>query len=55
MKINWEWSGKRATRLGFLLLVGADIYYLYPDAFIYIIGVIIISLGFKRQIKRADR
>ncbi|MHA8635071.1 hypothetical protein ACYA9B_06910, partial [Klebsiella pneumoniae] len=54
MKINWEWSGKRATRLGFLLLVGADIYYLYPDAFIYIIGVIIISLGFKFDVDRSE-
>lgn len=51
MKINWEWSGKRATGLGILLLVGADIYYLFPDAFIYIMGVII-SLGFKFDVER---
>lgn len=53
MKINWEWSGKRATRLGFLLLVGADIYYLFPDAFIYITGVIMFALGFKCDVERA--
>ncbi|HBR4379799.1 TPA: hypothetical protein L9W48_000731 [Klebsiella pneumoniae] len=54
MKINWEWSGKRATGLGILLLVGADIYYLFPDAFIYITGVIMFALGFKLQIDRAE-
>lgn len=53
MKISWEWSGKRATRLGILLLVGADVYYLFPDAFIYITGVIIFALGFKCEVGRA--
>lgn len=53
MKINWEWSGKRATRLGILLLVGADAYYLFPDLFIYITSVIILALGFKCRIERA--
>ncbi len=53
MKINWEWSGKRATGLGILLLGGADIYYLFPDAFIYITGVIMFALGFKCEVERA--
>lgn len=55
MKINWEWNGRRATGLGILLLVGADVYYLFPDVFVYITGVIMFALGFKCQIKRADR
>ena len=54
MKINWEWSGKRATRLGILLLVGADVYYLFPDVFVYIIGVIMFALGFKCQVERTE-
>lgn len=53
MKINWEWSGKRATGLGILLLVGADIYYLFPDVFVYITGVIMFALGFKCEVERA--
>lgn len=53
MKINWEWSGKRATGLGILLLVGADVYHLFPDVFVYITGVIIFTLGFKCRIERA--
>lgn len=55
MKINWEWSGKRATRLGILLLVGADVYCLFPDVFVYITGVIMFALGFKCEVERADR
>lgn len=54
MEIKFGWSGKRAVRLGFLVLLGADVYYLFPDVFIYITGVIVFSLVFKCQIERAD-
>lgn len=48
MTIKYVWSGMRAIRLGLLVLIGADIYYLFPDVAICIVGLIAVLTGFTR-------
>lgn len=50
MMINISWNGKRAVRLGFLVLLGIDIYYLFPEIAFYIAAGMTILLGFTREI-----
>lgn len=38
----------RVVGLGLLVLMGADIYYLFPDVAIYIVGLIAVLTGFTR-------
>ncbi len=45
MKINWEWSGKRATRLGILLLAGADVYYFFLISIFTLFVLLFLHLG----------
>ena len=52
MTINWEWSGKRAKKLGIVLLIGVDIHYLFPDMFVYVSGLMMFILGFKCELGR---
>jgi hypothetical protein len=49
MEIKFGWSGKRATTLGLLVLLGADVYHLFPDMAIYIIGIVSLLARFTRQ------
>lgn len=48
MMINISWNGKRAAMLGILVLLGADIYHLFPGVAVYIIGIISLLAGFTR-------
>lgn len=49
MEIKFGWSGKKAVRLGFLVLLGIDIYYLFPEIAFYIAGGMTIILGLTRE------
>lgn len=49
MEIKFGWSGKRAVRLGFLVLLGIDIYYVFPEIAFYLVVGMTILLGFTRE------
>ncbi|WP_404654384.1 hypothetical protein [Raoultella terrigena] len=49
MEIKFGWSGKKAVRLGFLILLGIDIYYLFPEIAFYLAAGMTILLGFTRE------
>lgn len=49
MIIKFNWSGKKAVGLGFLVLLGIDIYYLFPEIAFYLAAGMTIVLGFSRE------
>ena len=46
MTIKISWNGKRATRLGVLVLLWVDIYYMFPEIAFYIVVGMTFFLGF---------